>query len=124
MSKELYKARRVDNGEWVIGNYIHQYHSSKKGRRINAIFTSNDIKSSRYEIVDETLEQISGKAIEEIHERNDTELSLTESYIKLQELFMESMYLLSDVWYWETCPKDYKERIVKLQITEEAKINK
>ena len=63
---ELYTAQRVDNGEWVTGNYIHQYHSFKKGRRINAIVVSTDIKSSRYEILDETLKQIDGKKIKSL----------------------------------------------------------
>jgi hypothetical protein len=78
-------------------------------------------------------EMVSGKLVNEcdriiesqrneISERQETEDSLTESYIQLKEHFMEAMDILSNVWYWETCPKDYQERIVKLQLTEEAKL--
>ena len=109
---ELYKAQRVDNGEWVTGNYIHQYHSFKKGRRINAIVVSNELKSSRYEILDETLKQIDGKEI------NALKLQLEEATNKLNKIEsvcdgykdMQSEYEAgTEIPYWDIMNiiKDY-----------------
>ena len=92
---ELYTAQRLDNGEWVTGNYIHQYHSHKKGRRINAIVVSNELKSSRYEILDETLKQIDGKVI------NDLKRQLKEARELLSDIHqsIEHLSMSSDNGY-------------------------
>jgi len=50
--------------------------------------------------------------------------ALKDKLKRLDSLFKESMEIVSDVWYWKVCPKDYKERIQALQVTDEAKLNK
>lgn len=49
-----FKAKNMD-GKWIEGQFVSQYHSSKKGRRVDAIFHSDNNKTYREEIYTNTL---------------------------------------------------------------------
>ena len=66
-----FRGKRVDNGEWVYGYYVEQYHSMKYKKRIDAIFYSDEHKTYRIPIDRKTIgryfgeEDKNGKAIYE-----------------------------------------------------------
>lgn len=66
--REKYKAKDLD-GCWVEGYFVEQYHSSKKIRRIDAIFWSDMFRTYRTEIYTNTLTRwlpISGQNVDGI----------------------------------------------------------
>lgn len=60
MDRYSFRGKRLDNGEWVYGSYVPQYHSSKHGRRIDAIFESNEFTTFRHRIDPATVGQCTG----------------------------------------------------------------
>jgi len=64
-----FRGKRVDNGEWVYGFLVRQYHSRKLGKRIDAIFYSDELKTYRIPIISDTVGQFIGRK-----DKNSTEM--------------------------------------------------
>ena len=59
MREILFRGRRIDNGAWVEGMYLSQYHSSVFGR-IDVIFYSDECKTHRLPVDAATVGQFTG----------------------------------------------------------------
>lgn len=57
MREIKFRGKRLDNGQWVYGYYMKQYHSRKMGKRIDAIFWSDEYKTHRVPVDSKTVGQ-------------------------------------------------------------------
>lgn len=60
MREILFRGKRMDNGGWVEGAYVPLYHSSKHGKRIDAIFYSDEHDTYRRPVAPNTIGQYTG----------------------------------------------------------------
>ena len=81
MREILFKAKRIDNGEWVEGNYVKKY--DLLGKRHLILYVDNYVRWSFVEIDPETLCQFTGlcdKNGKKIWENDILMAHLDESY--------------------------------------------
>lgn len=81
MREILFKAKRIDNGEWVEGNYVKKY--DLLGKRHLILYVDNYVRWKCVEIVPETLCQLTGlcdKNGKKIWENDILMAHLDESY--------------------------------------------
>lgn len=59
MREILFKAKRIDNGEWVEGNYVKKY--DLLGKKHLILYVDNYVRWEYAEIIPETLCQFTGR---------------------------------------------------------------
>ena len=52
-----FRGKSIKDGEWVYGAYVPQYHSRKAGKRVDAIFYSDEFKTYRIPVDSKTVGQ-------------------------------------------------------------------
>lgn len=61
MTREIkFRGKRVDNGEWVYGSYLHQYFSVKNQKLIDAIAYTDGNQTLRPQVDPKTVGQFTG----------------------------------------------------------------
>lgn len=58
MEREIkFRGKRLDNGEWAVGSYLHQYYSTKHGKYVDAIVHFREGSQKRDVVDPETVGQ-------------------------------------------------------------------
>lgn len=61
MEREIkFRGKRLDNGEWAVGSYLHQYYSTKHGKYVDAIVHFREGSQKRDVVDPETVGQFIG----------------------------------------------------------------